>query len=106
MNLGHLLTFRIRENKMELAGYAKVPSHAYGTYHDQEWITGYSLKPLFPRFHVIKQDGRWFVHLDTINHADRSIHKTLVNDVRVTREIRRLKRIHLTNIAIPLWTYV
>ena len=57
---------RPKEEILIRAGYRKVPNHSYSNLQvDEQWISNCDgLKSRMPRFHIIKDGKKWFLHYD------------------------------------------
>ncbi len=91
---GKLLTFKLSDAKLEKAGYSIVPSHAYAKrFYIQEWITGKGWqKNNFPRFHIVVENGKKYIHLDEAS-ANGGHGVSSTTSEALYKEINRLKNL-------------
>lgn len=86
------LGINIRSKRLEEMGYKKVPNHFESDLQvDEQWITNTDKfgNSHFPRFHIIKDKGRSFIHYDFIQGEK---HITIVVWCKqIKEEIKRLK---------------
>ncbi len=76
------------------AGYRHVFNHVLSrvSFEDQ-WISNTSSfgEAMFPRFHIVKKNRKWFIHYDYFEAGAQDSHATKTRCKEITEEIKRLK---------------
>lgn len=88
----HKLHRKFNDELLIMLGYKFVPTHAYSKLIvDQQWITGVDRigRSHFPRYHIIKKDSNFFIHLDW----DRGHTLIITKGEELSKEIWRIKNL-------------
>jgi hypothetical protein len=82
------------------AGYRHVFNHVLSrVVFDDQWISNISSfgEAMFPRFHIVRKAGRWYIHYDYFEAGAQDGHKTKTRCKEITKEIKRLKTTYSPN---------
>jgi hypothetical protein len=86
--------WNINDEIMAMAGYKKLPSHSFSrTGETDNWISNANgFRPDFPRFHLVRVKGEWYLHRDLRRiHGDGEGGVERRGEV-INCEIRRLRQ--------------